>query len=277
MAAVEDAVRAIYSAAFGREPRDDELRRVVEEAGAHGLRKVLVETVLSSEYLDVMCQNALEDHLWYVHNARLRLIKYVLPPADVILDIGGANGSLVEYGYPHRFSRLIITDIPQDDRIAELKSVDLNERWGKDPRVKVMLTRMSDLSEVDDASIDMVWAGQVVEHMAEEEYVRVLSEVFRVLKVGGLFCLDTPNAVMARIHSPDRLLHPEHIKEYTPSQMRTLLRDRFAIERELGLVPMPRSHESGRFSYEEMILNNCFDDDLERSYLMYFMCRRTKR
>jgi SAM-dependent methyltransferase len=268
----EDAVRAIYLAAFGRKPSGEELARALKEAG--GPRKVLVQTILSSEYLDVMSKYAAEDHLWYVHNARLRLIKYVLPKAAVILDVGGANGSLAEYGYPHAFKRLIVTDLPAEDRVGELRSVDLKDRWRKDGRVEVLITRMSDLSPVPGGSVDLVWAGQVVEHMPEEELARALLEVERVLKPGGFFCLDTPNGIMARIHSPKKLLHPEHVREYTPDEMRSLLSRHFTIERELGLIPMPESHSTGVFSYQEMVLNNCFSEDLDHSYLMYFKCRK---
>ena len=55
-----------------------------------------------------------------VHGVRVAWVQG-LPAAERILDLGGAStshaaGALVQMGYPHGFSELIIVDLPQDNR-----------------------------------------------------------------------------------------------------------------------------------------------------------------
>ncbi len=269
-------INLIYKIVLKRTTPEENIDEILGNinSGALSYRKLLLSLILSSEFMDSLSVDAADDYLLFVHNTRLKLIKYILPKGNVILDIGGANGSVIEYGYPHKFKKLILTDIPPESRVKELREVDIQKKWEACNNVEVILTSMMDLSMIQDASIDMVWAGQVVEHVSEEELSISLQEIKRVLKVGGFFCFDTPNSIMARIQSPNKFIHPEHKKEYTPEEMRELVRPHFTIEKELGLAPMPISYEKGEFSYHEVVLNNTFSENLDHSYIMYFMCRK---
>ena len=272
----EQTVDLLYQVALNRLLDQKEILAISKKIddGEISSKDLLISIILSPEFCQILGQEAPRFHLYFIHNTRIKLIKFILPKADIILDIGGANGSLIEYGYEYSFQKMIVTDIPPDSRIDELKQIDLEKKWSLHSKIEVLLTSMTDLSAIESDSIDLVWAGQVVEHISESELKKSLEEIYRVLKIGGKFCFDTPNALMARIHSPNYLLHPEHKKEYTPKEMRNLISGHFCIEKELGLLPMPISYKNNDFSYIELIMNNSFSDSLDYSYIMYFECQK---
>lgn len=270
-----NAVDQIYHSLLDRFPAPDERAAVVRaiEEGSFTLEDFAIRTTLQTEFIERLLGQAQRHHLHALHSARLKLIRWFLPPGNRILDVGGANGSMLEYGYPHKFQEIILTDIPPDERIPELRDIDLTRRWAHLGNVRVVYTSMTDLSVIPDATLDLVWVGQVVEHITEDELKISLREIRRVLRPGGRFCFDTPNGILTRIHSPDRLIHPEHKKEYRPDELRALLANAgFTIEEELGMTPMPRTYRTGVFSYEEMVLNTGFSRELESCYLQYFNC-----
>src|SRR5262249_46570762 len=156
-----------------------------------------------------LLRDPIRHHLHVLHQARLKLIRCFLPAAPRILDVGGANGSMLDYGFPHAFDELILTDIPPDQRIPELRDIDLVQKWKHRGNVRVLYTSLSDLSAIPDGSIDLVWVGQVVEHIPVDELPVAFREIRRVLSPSGRYCFDTPNGIMTRIHSPDALIHPE--------------------------------------------------------------------
>jgi len=254
-----------YQAVLGRKPNESDVDNIRSQNLT--ARQLSIQLLYSAEFLSAICAEAKEHHHAIIHGARIRLIRS-LPRADVILDIGGANGSLVEFGYRHDYRRLIISDLPPEDRIAELQTVDLAKKWQWNPRVQVI----NDLSEIQNNSVDLAWAGQLIEHIAQEDLLAFLAEIKRVLRPGGRFCLDTPNALMARIHSPE-LLHPDHKYEYTPDELEEILGKYFEIENKLGLIPMPDSYEVRQFLYQEMPIGS-FSENLNNCYIMYFSCRK---
>jgi SAM-dependent methyltransferase len=85
---------------------------------------------------------------------------------------------------------------------------------------------------VDDGAADIVWAGEVIEHVAD--VAPWLSEVRRVLRPGGVLVLTTPH------HGPGTLLRlalsrrafaahfeprSDHVRFYSPSTLGALLAD----------------------------------------------------
>ena len=52
---------------------------------------------------------------------------------------------------------------------------------------------ITDLSQFDDGSIDLIYASHVVEYFDREELIPLLSEWRRVLKVGGVLRIAVPN------------------------------------------------------------------------------------
>ena len=75
------------------------------------------------------------------------------------------------------------------------------------------------LNEIEDNSVNFVVSFQVIEHIKNDELF--LHEIHRVLKPGGKAILTTPNIMMSLTRSP------WHIREYTPNQMREILKTSF--------------------------------------------------
>lgn len=213
-----------------------------------------------------------------LHMVRCQMVRQ-LPRAKHILDLGGSaphslQGSLRVMGYPHRVASLIIVDLPPADRQGHYRLGDREQggAWIETEMgpVRYLHTSMTDLSAIPSNSIDLVFAGQSIEHVSEADAFQVFREVFRVLRPGGHFCLDTPNAALARIQSPERLIHPEHKIEYRVSELVSRLRQAgFQIEHVQGLCPMPRTRQTGVFDEEELFANAYLSDDAENSYVFY--------
>src|SRR5919109_1205267 len=80
------------------------------------LVKLVNALILSEEYRLLARSEADAVVLHYLHHERCRLVRN-LPAADVIVDLGGVDpndsrGCLLGMGYPHRFTRMTIIDVP---------------------------------------------------------------------------------------------------------------------------------------------------------------------
>ncbi|HUH80519.1 MAG TPA: class I SAM-dependent methyltransferase [Solirubrobacteraceae bacterium] len=108
-----------------------------------------------------------------------------------------------------------------------------------------LITREGDW-ELPDATFDVVWAGEVIEHVADT--AGWLSEVRRVLRPGGTLLLSTPaHTLLRRVAIAlvpgawERHLDPrgEHLRFYTRRSLEGLLAD-FRFERvEVGGIGPP--------------------------------------
>ncbi len=216
-----------------------------------------------------------------LHLTRCKLISQ-LPPADHVLDLGGAapnsvQGALFVMGYPHRVRSLTIVDLPPEDRLGNYECGDSEKpgRWidTEMGAIRHLHTLMTDLSIIESSSVNLVFSGQSIEHVNEEDGQYVMQEAFRMLRPGGHFCLDTPNGALARIQSPDAFLHPEHKVEYRVDDLAARLRDvGFEIKEIKGICPMPRTVQTGIFDEQELLSNSCLSDDAEICYLFYIRC-----
>lgn len=84
----------------------------------------------------------------------------------------------------------------------------------------------------EDSSFDLVWAGEVIEHVADTS--SWLSEVRRVLRSGGMLALSTPDhgwlSILAMALRPKRFderfdPRSDHLRFYTRRSLTTLLCD----------------------------------------------------
>ncbi|MBI5686464.1 MAG: class I SAM-dependent methyltransferase [Verrucomicrobia bacterium] len=219
-----------------------------------------------------------------LHALRCQLVRQ-LPAAEVIVDLGGAAGSSIEgalllMGYPHAPREITIIDLPPDSRMFADGFACIHQETTEwlvfgPTRVRYLHQSMSDLSGIADASVDLVWSGESIEHITQAEAGEMFQEVWRVLKPGGYFCLDTPNRAITQIQSPSQLIHPEHKLEYTASQLtRCLSEARFQIVQAGGLGPMPKTAQSGVFNWPELTESADLSDHAEICYLLYVKCRK---
>ena len=265
------------------------LERTVDDVGAKNFvalldqghpRWVVVEALLASEeYYWLKRGISPTDTL---HSLRCQLVQQ-LPPAEIIVDLGGAAGPAIEgallwMGYPHDPKEITIIDLPPDIRMFANGFTYIEDETTSwlavgPTKVRYLHQSMTDLSGVGDESVDMVWSGESIEHITLEQAGQMFQEVWRVLKPGGYFCLDTPNRNITKIQSPEALIHPEHKLEYTPSQLtNNLSLAGFDILQVLGVGPMPQAVQTGVFSWVEMVENANFSKEADLCYIFYVKC-----
>ncbi len=103
-------------------------------------------------------------------------------------------------------------------------------------------------------------------HEAEEIFVQAK----RILAPGGRICLDTPNALLARLISPHSFLHPEHKIEYEPQQLIQLMeKSGLKVEKALAISPMPVSYAMKRFCKLELIESVGVTNEVDTGYSFY--------
>jgi SAM-dependent methyltransferase len=187
------------------------------------------------------------------HRARLLLVQKELPPASIILDLGGSSGGIPEggllnMGYPHSPSSVTLVDLPPDAQFWKHDAPTVACYQHGASRVHYHYSGMADLSAFADDSIDGVWGGQCIEHVPHSVALETMTEVLRVLKPGAWFCLDTPNRHMTRRLVRVGLIHPEHFHEYLPEELSQHLKATgFQVERTLGVSSLTLSQQLGKF------------------------------
>jgi len=209
-----------------------------------------------------------------LHQARMMLVQKHLPKARFILDLGGTaddhpEGALLVMGYPYKPAEIIIVDpvLPKS-----LREYGRNPEWMTPEGVLIRYYQgsMTDLSWIPDESMDLVFSGESIEHISEAEAQIVCMQVYRILRPGGYFCLDTPNAALTRLQSPENLIHPEHKKEYLIHEIREVLeRNNFLIAEEIGICPMPVSLSQRSFDPRELVQNVGLSKNPEEAYLFF--------
>lgn len=270
-------LRVVYRAYLKREP-DSGGREHYLTAMRHGhmrWRHVLGAISHSNEFKEV--GNLPVHPLQAQHKARMMLIQDCLPPAEVIVDLGGAatdcpEGALLAMGYPHHPREIHVVDLPPTQRLDSSRGAETLQTFMTPDSVQVryIYQSMADPLPFDNESIDLVWSGESIEHITEAEVDLVCQEVYRILKPGGCFCLDTPNASVARVLSPDALIHPEHKKEYHVHELVAKLeQQRFTIVETGGICPVPKSLQSGTYSHKELTSNIRLSDTPEECYMFF--------
>jgi hypothetical protein len=215
-----------------------------------------------------------------LHVSRCEFIQS-LPRARRILDVGGAHhdteqGALVAMGYPYPFDELTIVDLPSADRHPLYRSPEhhdvIDSHLGP---VRYCYHSMSDLTSYDDASFDLVYSGQSIEHVTPDEARTLLKEIHRVLAPGGHLALDTPNGRICRLQQ-DAFIDPDHEVEYTHDEMLDLLRGAdFDVVEAKGLNYMGRAAAQQRFDADEAAGNQGMFAEVADCYLLAYVARRT--
>jgi hypothetical protein len=273
-------VDLVYQVLLGRRVDPEGFATFVPALHAQHLdRRQFVAALLESpEFRQRWGKESFFDKL---HAARVTMVKQ-LPRADVIVDLGGschdrAEGALVVMGYPYRFRELHIVELPVEERHDIYKSLGNYQHVVPTAQgaVKYHFHSMTDLSEFADDSVDLVFAGESIEHVSVEEARVVCREAFRVLRPGGHFCLDTPNRAVTRLQLPDSFVNPDHKFEFTHPQMVELLTEPgFEIVEAKGMCLASESVRTGTFDVMECCRHNGLYDDVANCYLLYYKCRK---
>ena len=217
-----------------------------------------------------------------LHSSRGAFIR-LLPRARRILDLGGTalnepTGAMVAMGYPYPFDELVIVDLPSEDRNAlyhedAVRDTVQSERGG----ITYRYHSMTDLSAYATHSFDLVYCGQSIEHVTRREASAVYDQVRRVLRPGGVFALDTPNAVVTRLQQ-EQFIDPDHKHEYSHREMVEDLEGHgFEIRDAIGLNYAGRCLEEGAFSVEEIATRRGLYAEIEACYLLAYICRTPAR
>ncbi|MEH2078277.1 MAG: methyltransferase domain-containing protein [Nostoc sp.] len=217
------------------------------------------------------------------HLARVKLVQEMLPQAEYILDLGGSSpgspeGALMVMGYPYNPQQLDIIDLPQEERIYNPQSEEHPQQFitpDNLTKINYIYHSMADLSNFPEHAVDLVWSGQSIEHVTEEEAEKVIQEVFRVIKPGGSFCLDTPNRQLTKLLVRGGFVHPEHKIEYTPDELITKIQKAgFIINKKLAVSPMPYSLKTKRFSKLELMNSISFSENINQGFSFFIYCSK---
>jgi SAM-dependent methyltransferase len=251
----KQSVRMAFNVILDREPDPTGGSEYTEklalgELSRHGVAQSLAH---SEEFRR---QVPIADVLLSMHVSRSEFVAG-LPRATRILDLGGthqgyADGALVHLGYPYPFDRLVVVDLPVEERHeiyqGGSKGATVESELGP---VEFSFHSMVDLSAYPDKSFDLVYSGQSIEHVTESEGDRVVKEVFRVLAPGGWFCLDTPNGPVWRLRSAE-LMNDDHEIEYSAAELEAkLIAGGFEVTESKGLNLMRRGAAAGSFDQAE--------------------------
>jgi ubiquinone/menaquinone biosynthesis C-methylase UbiE len=271
------ALAAVYELLLHREP--DEAGRASYlpglEAGTMSPGQLAEWILASGEWWNSVTFTELGPSLHFSRSVFVRS----LPAARRILDLGGtalgtSEGAMVLMGYPYAFDELVVVDLPQDDR-NEIYQEDHTRHVVDTPLgpVHYHYHSMADLSSYPDASFDLVYSGQSIEHVPVADADKVLSEVARVLRPGGHLALDTPNAAVCRLQQP-QYIDPDHDYEYTHREMvEKLEASGFEILDAKGLNYAGASLAAGVFSPSDVATKRGLFADIESCYLLSYVCR----
>lgn len=240
-------------------------------------RARVLDTLLFSDAVveEVLAANLAES----LHQNRKRFITS-LPRAARFLDLGGAaqdrpEGALVAMGYPYQFAELVIVDLPNEQRHPLYRSMEQpSEVASRCGPVRYHYGSLADLAPFADASFDLVYSGQSIEHVTPFEAEAVFHGVARVLRPGGAFALATPNARATRLQQAE-LIDPDHKAEYHHGELLALAAAAgFRLERAHGLNVLGACWERGAFDPAEVARHPGLFDAMEECYLLADVFRR---
>jgi methionine biosynthesis protein MetW len=139
--------------------------------------------------------------------------RYVGGPGRRVLDLGCRDGSLTR---TYADGNEIVGVDADREALTAAAALGIETRWAD----------LDEPLDFDDASFDVVVAGELLEHLRDPR--RVVEEVRRVLRPGGTFVASVPNAY--RLKNRVRFLlgrdpehDPTHLQMFSPSAVRQLL------------------------------------------------------
>jgi SAM-dependent methyltransferase len=164
-----------------------------------------------------------------------------LRPGDRVLDLGSGAGAFTAEIARHGYEVIG----------AEVAQAAIDRAREQHPALDFRLVPFDGPLPFEDNAFDLVWASEVIEHVADT--ARWLSEVRRVLTTGGRLLLTTPShgRLLLLLHGIEPYCDPlgDHLHLYTRGALEALLREFGFTEitvRSAGGPPLLRRRLLGR-------------------------------
>jgi ubiquinone/menaquinone biosynthesis C-methylase UbiE len=154
--------------------RDVEIRRGVPGMGATEIQTLIWD---SWEWDTDRGEKWTESDAWK-DSVITHVLRPRVPEGSDVLEIGPGAGRWTE-ALVERAGSLVLVDI--SSRCIEI----CQDRFGHLDQVSFHLTTGSDLSFIDDETIDVVWSFDVFVHLALSDVEGYISELARILRPGG--------------------------------------------------------------------------------------------
>ena len=166
-------IRTTYEVILDREPEPaarDHFEGALREGriSRHGLAQSLIHSEEARRSVPIT------DVLLSMHVSRCEFVRG-MPRAPRIIDLGGTHqgypdGALVHLGYPYRFDRLLIVDLPPGER-HEIYQGGVGGGSVQSPLgpVEFAFHSMTELAGYADSSFDLVYSGQSIEHVTQAD------------------------------------------------------------------------------------------------------------
>lgn len=211
-----------------------------------------------------------------LHTARSEWVKQ-LPSADRVLDIGGSSptvpeGALIELGYQHKPKELTIFDKPPEQQYWGAPNYSQGEKrvfpWGTVQYMHGYAEDIFDNKVLASQTFDMIFMGQVVEHIQVEKLPALLVWIRDHLNPGGHFYCDTPNRLITKYETgDDSYIDPDHKKEYTPVELMALFNEAGFMEvQSQGILEMPNVQSAHKLDVSDYYDGQLLCAQAERAY-----------
>ena len=146
-----------------------------------------------------------------IRQNQMRYIPYFKGKSNV-LDIGCGRGEFLELLKENHISATGIEFFPEVVDFCNLKGLSVIEGDG-----------IAYLTTLPDASIDGIFAGQVVEHLTTDQLLTLCYCAYHKLSAGGTIILETPNPTTLAIFANFFYVDPSHVKPVHPLTLRYFL------------------------------------------------------
>jgi SAM-dependent methyltransferase len=147
----------------------------------------------------------------FLHALRTKELERLPAGAEVVLS-GGAAGMWYFDWFESHYPTAIRRHIGVEALAPKPEELPRHVDW--------IDSSLGDLSAIESGSIDLAFAGEVIEHLWPDDISGFLAETHRVLRPDGVLALDSPNR---RVTQAIRWLHPEHTVEFTVDEIVELL------------------------------------------------------
>jgi SAM-dependent methyltransferase len=144
---------------------------------------------------------------------QINLLKRFLSKDKTLLEVGPGEGKLLRRAVP-LVKKAYALDV----------SNEITKKIEGDSGIKVIISDGSNIP-LEDASLDVIYSNQLMEHIHPDDALEQLKNIFRVLAKGGLYVCITPS----RLSGPhdisrqfDDVATGFHLKEYTVRELRDL-------------------------------------------------------